>query len=658
MIARMKTRDLPATARRIYPEPLSGNDTPSQRHVDREIIRLLLARAPLIGVTTYEESRALGQIIVPIRDELIAIQSEQFAQRIGRAEKDGNSDEAAKLKARQERLTTAHPVIRWSSTHGLEYCEHVVEDRQGTGADTRQDYCVPHPLSLPDGNNARNPVAVLLHLSGAGKPLLRGEEKVDVSSALFVFCDLHAWLDREDPAGKLNLLLMRALRDLVQACKHGLWPRGMILLSSQIGVPHELSNDFKVLDYPLPTQEQLRERLKLRQGNWKKIFGPDCICLTEQDQADLVRSLAGLTYEEADVVLRKGLATDGYLGRQHIAEALAEKQQIIKKDGTLEYFVSGIDFAHVGGLNLLQRWLGDRKGAFLGRQLELLHEGNPFKITLPIPRGILLIGVPGGGKSLVAKAIGHSWGLPLLRLDVGRLFGAYVGESERNMRNAIRVAESVAPAVVWLDEIEKAFPKTSSSSDSGTSARVMSTFLTWMQERRQPVFVVATGNDISQLPPELSRKGRFDEIFYVGLPEVEDRKRIFAIHTRQLPLDGSHHRYLAEKARWYTGAEIEQVVTNSLYRIEQFVKGRRAEGHPDAPANPAVQAILDSMRYFIPLAMRKGDDGRGFVEKMLVTASLIAVPASSRFEQPPSDQDARARFDPEQIASQDFSEDL
>ena len=626
-------------ARRIYPEPLPRDDAPTDRHVDREIVRLVLARIPLIAVITYEELRVLGQLIRPIRKELIDVQTEQLRQRLGRSE----GAERAALEARLERLPAMHPVVRWSATHGLEYCEPAVDDE-------KQEYYVPRPLHLPDGREPTNPVAVLLHLGNPANPLVdRDGRPFDASSALFAFCDLHPWLDRHDPAGKFNHTAVRALRDLVQATKHSPWPRGVVLLSPQPAVPHELKDDLKVQDYPLPTPEQLAARLDSKKAQWRKIHGPDCIALGPEEKKDLVRGLSGLTYEEAGNVLLKALSSDGRLGPEHVGEAFREKQQIIKKDGTLDYFVSNVDFTGVGGLDLLRRWLEDRRPAFLGKTLEFELDGKPYAVPLPAPKGILLIGVPGGGKSLVAKAVGQAWGLPLLRLDVGRIFASRVGESERNMHNAIRVAESVAPAVVWLDEIEKAFPKTSASTDSGVSVRVMSIFLTWMQERKKSVFVVATGNDVSQLPPELSRKGRFDEIFYVGLPNLEARVRIFAIHTRGLPLDDSHHRRLAERAKWYTGAEIEQVMHNSLFRLEHYLGPRRAEGPRDASDHPVVQAVLDCMAHFIPLAMRQGEDGRGFVEKMLETASLIAAPASTHFEQPPSDHDAKRRFVPEKI---------
>jgi SpoVK/Ycf46/Vps4 family AAA+-type ATPase len=400
-------------------------------------------------------------------------------------------------------------------------------------------------------------------------------------------------------------------------------------------VPLELSKDIQVIDYPLPTVEQLEQRFLSRVSEMQRRYGEECIRLDDSARKRLMRALCGLTYEEAENVLAKSLANNGILQEDDVAEALAEKRQIIQKDGILEYFDSDKDFDQVGGLELLRDWLDQRKMAFAGHVVT--YEGQ--EIPLPVPKGILLIGVPGGGKSLVAKAVARAWGLPLLRLDIGRIFGGIVGQSEENMRRAIRVAESVAPTVVWLDEVEKAFPKVSGTQDSGVSLRVMNTYLTWMQEKKAPVFVVSTGNDISQVPPELTRKGRFDEIFYVGLPDQEARQKIFEIHTRGLPLSAEDHASLAAKSRWFTGAEIEQIVKNALYILPQFLASNAPAPEVDEPDDPLVRAIAACMKNFVPLARRKGKDGRGLVAETLAQARMIATPASKNFEKLPEEEE-------------------
>jgi len=238
----------------------------------------------------------------------------------------------------------------------------------------------------------------------------------------------------------------------------------------------------------------------------------------------------------------------------------AEKQQIIRKNGLLEYYATQETFANVGGLSVLKEWLSKRAVAFTA-------EARDF--GLPPPKGILMLGVQGCGKSLCAKAVSSLWQLPLLRFDMGRMFGSLVGSSEENVRRAIAVAESVAPAILWVDEIDKAFAGSqgSGSTDGGTTARVFGTFLTWLSEKTAPVFVVATANDISQLPPELLRKGRLDEIFFVDLPAPEERAAIFRIHLLKRGRDPAKFDLvaLAEASRDFSGAEIEEAIISALF---------------------------------------------------------------------------------------------
>ncbi len=243
-----------------------------------------------------------------------------------------------------------------------------------------------------------------------------------------------------------------------------------------------------------------------------------------------------------------------------VNEVLAEKQQIIRKSGLLEYYAATENFAHVGGLGVLKDWLNKRAVAFTS-------EARAF--GLPAPKGILMLGVQGCGKSLCAKAVSNQWQLPLLRFDMGRMFGSFVGSSEENVRRAIAVAESVAPAILWVDEIDKAFAGAQGSgvSDGGTTARVFGTFLTWLSEKTAPVFVVATANDISQLPPELLRKGRLDEIFFVDLPTEAERADVFRIHLARRGRDANQFdiQALVAASSDLSGAEVEQAIISALY---------------------------------------------------------------------------------------------
>jgi SpoVK/Ycf46/Vps4 family AAA+-type ATPase len=258
-----------------------------------------------------------------------------------------------------------------------------------------------------------------------------------------------------------------------------------------------------------------------------------------------------------DNVLAKSLVEKGKLD---IDVVLAEKEQIVRKSGILEFYPTDESLTNVGGLDLLKNWLRKRRTAFSDRARDY---------GLPQPKGALLIGVQGCGKSLTAKAVASLWSLPLLRLDVGRIFSGIVGSSEERMRRAIQTAESIAPAMLWLDEVEKGFAGTQSSSfsDAGTTSRVFGTFVTWLQEKEAPVFVIATANDIKILPPELLRKGRFDEIFFVDLPAHAERQEIFRIHVakRGLKAEQFDCAALADVTAGFSGAEIEQVIIAAMY---------------------------------------------------------------------------------------------
>ncbi|MDF2439502.1 MAG: hypothetical protein JWN98_486, partial [Abditibacteriota bacterium] len=271
----------------------------------------------------------------------------------------------------------------------------------------------------------------------------------------------------------------------------------------------------------------------------------------------LVRAAVGLTADEAAKVFAKALVAGGSPAAMDVEVVLAEKKQIIRKTRTLEFYEAHDSIASVGGLDELKAWLAKRSVAFGDAAREF---------GLPSPRGVLLLGVPGCGKSMTAKAIGATWQLPLLRFDVGSVFGKYVGESEANLRRALQAAEAVAPCVLWLDELEKAF-SSSRDGDGGTSLRILGGFLSWLQDKRAPVFVVATANSIELLPPELLRRGRLDEIFFVDLPSESERAEIFRIHLQKRNRDAQSFdvELLAAQSDGYSGAEIEQSVIAALY---------------------------------------------------------------------------------------------
>jgi SpoVK/Ycf46/Vps4 family AAA+-type ATPase len=320
-----------------------------------------------------------------------------------------------------------------------------------------------------------------------------------------------------------------------------------------------LEKEITVLNFPLPGSEDLAQLLDKIIEDLKE-FKQVSITLDEVARERLLQAALGLTLGEAENVFAKIIVKDGRLSGEHINEVFAEKQQIIRKSGLLEYYATSESFAEVGGLAVLKDWLNKRGLAFS-------PEARAF--GLPAPKGVLLLGVQGCGKSLCAKAVSTQWQLPLLRFDMGRMFNSFIGSSEENVRRAISVAESVAPAILWVDEIDKAFAGSAGSgaSDGGTTARVFGTFLTWLSEKQAPVFVAATANDISQLPPELLRKGRLDEIFFVDLPALAERTEVFHIHLQKRGRDPAEFDIdaLARASHDFSGAEIQEAINSALY---------------------------------------------------------------------------------------------
>jgi AAA+ superfamily predicted ATPase len=398
--------------------------------------------------------------------------------------------------------------------------------------------------------------------------------------SLVVLKDFHPYL--ENPA------VVRALRELAQDLKSTYTT--VILLSPVLIIPTELEKEVSVLDVPLPTFRDLFQLLKeivavVRQGNKARID------LTRDQAEQLVKAAQGLTLSEAENAFAKAIANDGVLDKDDIRLVLEEKRQVIRKSGLLEFVNISLDLGQVGGLDELKSWLTGRSGAF----------SEPArKFGLPSPKGLLLLGVQGCGKSLTAKAIASQWSLPLLRLDLGRIFSSFIGSSEENLRRAIRVAESVSPAVLWIDEIEKGLAGNAGSAvtDSGVSARVFGSLLTWLQEKTAPVFVVATANRIEALPPELLRKGRFDEIFFIDLPSAAERHEIFRIHIKERQRDPLRFDLdaLSTAAEGYSGSEIEQAVVAGLYLA--FAGGTDlAQAH-----------VLQALQETFPLSSTMGED--------------------------------------------------
>ncbi|HEV2320247.1 MAG TPA: AAA family ATPase [Verrucomicrobiae bacterium] len=391
------------------------------------------------------------------------------------------------------------------------------------------------------------------HRNAATKdPLMALDQVIEqVEPAIFIFKDFHPFLTKN------NFAVTRKLKEIALHLKNSF--KTIVLVSPVVEIPTELEKEITLLNHPLPSRDDLAALLDKIVADVKQ-FRQVNIDLDETGRERLLQAALGLTLGEAENVFAKIIVKAERLSAEDVNEVFAEKQQIIRKSGLLEYYATDENFAHVGGLSILKDWLSRRAVAFT-------DEAREF--GLPFPKGILMLGVQGCGKSLCAKSVSNLWQLPLLRFDMGRMFGSLVGSSEENVRRAIAVAESVAPAILWVDEIDKAFAGSQGSglTDGGTTARVFGTFLTWLSEKTAPVFVVATANDISQLPPELLRKGRLDEIFFVDLPAPDERKEIFKIHLSKRKRDPSKFdlEALAKASAEFSGAEIEEAVNSALY---------------------------------------------------------------------------------------------
>jgi SpoVK/Ycf46/Vps4 family AAA+-type ATPase len=427
----------------------------------------------------------------------------------------------------KDRLRTPRRLMVWSATEGL-----TVPGGQGPA-------------------NSKAPADALAMAQATTEP------------TVFVFKDLHtAFGDNGKPADQM---VIRRLRDIAYSFKNGTSLLTLIIVSPVLKLPTDLDKEITILDFPLPTESEILKILE-NMMETNKADGRIIFEVTESGKEKLAKSALGLTLNEAENAFARAMVEDGKLSDSDVDTVLDEKRQTIKKSGILEFINVDVALEDVGGLQNLKRWL-------LKRNESWLDEAKSY--GLPAPKGILITGVPGCGKSLTAKAIGAAWQLPLLRLDIGKIFAGLVGSSEQNMRTAIKTAEAIAPCILWIDEIEKGFAGSSGSGDSGTSARVFGSFLTWMQEKKESVFVIATANNIDKLPPEFLRKGRFDEIFFVDLPTLSERKLIWDLHLNKrlkskevlgdTKLDEKLYISLAEQTEGYSGAEIEQAVVAGLF---------------------------------------------------------------------------------------------
>ncbi len=362
-------------------------------------------------------------------------------------------------------------------------------------------------------------------------------------AGIYVLLDFHPYLE--------NPLFVRTLKDV--ALGYSQVARTIVLISHEMKLPNELEHLAARFSMSLPDRNERRAIVMRTAREWTASHGS--APSVEPSVVDkLVDNLAGLSVHDVERLTRRAIFDDGALTEGDLKPLLAAKYQLLNRGGTLSFEPDTARFAEVGGMKNLRRWILQRKPAFDGTAP-----------GLDAPKGVLLLGVQGCGKSLAARAAAGVLGVPLVRLDFGALYSKWHGESEKNLRESLVSAEALAPCVLWLDEIEKALA--SGDGDSGTSRRVLGAFLTWLSEQRARVFIVATANDITALPPELVRKGRFDEIFFVDLPSPAARGEILAIHCkkRKVSLAPAELTALAQRSEGFSGAELEQAVVSALY---------------------------------------------------------------------------------------------
>jgi AAA+ superfamily predicted ATPase len=464
----------------------------------------------------------------------------------------------AELKAIATGL--GHPLHAWSITEGL------IDTTKGTTRDCN------------DPMEVLNAVTVL------------------PENSILLLRDFHQFFD--DP----NPVLIRRLKDQVRESRTT--GKTLIVLACRLILPPELERDFSVIDIALPGSEELQAVIKgITESTEQPMPKTEIV-------SDLVDAARGMTTTEAENAFALSVVESGGLNAGLIAR---EKAQAVKKNGLLELIDTRETLEDIGGLDLLKDWLLKRKEAFSARARAY---------GLPMPKGLLILGIPGTGKSLTAKATAAVLGAPLLKLDAGRIFAGLVGQSESNLRGVIQTAEAIAPVVLWIDELEKGFSgsKSSGSTDGGTSARVFGSLISWLQEKTAPVFVVATANDVSQLPPEMLRKGRFDEIFFVDLPNREEREIIWGIQvakhgrdTRQFDL-----AQLSKSTDGLTGAEIEQVFIDAMYR---------AFAEEEEPSDFTIGEVLVD---FVPLSKLMAEQITGLRQWAKGRARPATTPPSDR----------------------------
>jgi len=499
------------------------------------------------------------------------------------------------------------PLFEWSIADGLMRSPVAAPQRPTTSSGLRRDQLQAAVnqavnLGVMDSTaqgvgqtimNTREPAGVLAHI-----------ETITVD-AVFVLKDFHRHLD--------DAVVIRRLRDVVQYFAAS--RRALVLTGPAIKFPAELEKEVEYLDFPLPDRRRLRDIVDETFARLSKTYSlkrnADGVVMDQ-----MAANLCGLTEEEAERAVAQALVTRYALCPEVVTDVLEAKKDILRRTGMLQFVDATVDMSAIGGLENVKRWLAKRRGTF---------DDAAKQYGLEPPRGVIIMGVQGCGKSMCARAIAGDWKLPLAKFDTSAVYDKYIGETEKRIQKLFRVAEQLAPVVLWIDELEKVFAGSgpdSASGDAGVSARLLGSFLSWMQDRKSPVFVAATCNNVTVLPPELMRKGRFDEIFFVDLPNTGERRAIFALHLAKRKRDPKEFDLdrLAAAARGYSGAEIEAAVQSAMYAAYS------------AKTPMSTETVLEEIKNTVPLSATRAEDIqqlRSWALQRAVRASILDSEADS-----------------------------
>ncbi len=491
------------------------------------------------------------------------------------------------------------PLFEWSIADGL---IRSIASQKERGEEKRRTMLAEFASAI--GNEASPPAGVADPTS-TSSPILNTKDPAGVlahietltTDGIFVLKDFHRHMD--------DAVVVRRLKDVVQ--HFATTRRALLLTGPAIKMPPELEKEVEYLEFPLPDRKRLHEIVE-------QTFTRLAQSYTLKRNADgvvveqMAANLCGLTEEEAERAVAQALVTRYALCPEIVTDVLEAKKEILKRTGMLEFVETTINMTAIGGLENLKRWLAKRRGTF---------DDDAKQFGLEPPRGVIIMGVQGCGKSMCARAIAGDWKLPLTKFDTSAIYDKYIGETEKRIQKLFQVAEQLAPVVLWIDELEKVFAGSgpdSASVDAGVSSRLLGSLLSWMQDRQAPVFVAATCNNVTVLPPELMRKGRFDEIFFVDLPNVAERKAIFSLHLEKRKRNPKEFDLdkLAGAASGYSGAEIEAAVQSAMYASYATKK------------TMSTDSLLEEIKATVPLSSTRAED----FEQLRDWALKRAVPAS------------------------------